>query len=140
MNPVYLTIREILHRWKSSLIVVLIVAALTAALAYFSVNNAGFQQEITRNARDIGSNVVILPADADQYQYHSDGGYSESTMPQDIVQQLIEFKASLNHLIPMLERRVECSFGGRRVTRTRCRDCGVDPDAGTAQSAHAESH
>ncbi len=116
MNPISLTIREILHRWKSGLLVALIVATITGALTYFSVNNAGFQKEITRNARDIGSNVVIIPAELDQFQYHSDGGYSDVTMSADLVQQLIEYKASLNHLIPMLERKAECVFGEKTAT------------------------
>lgn len=111
MNPVVLTFREIFHRWKSSLLVALIVASITGTLTYFSVNNSGFQKEITRNARDIGSNVVILPADVDQFQYHAEGGYSEKTMSFDLVQQLIEYRASLNHLIPMLERKADCVFG-----------------------------
>lgn len=116
MNPLTLTIREIAHRWKSSLIVVLLVAAITATLAFFSVNRPGFQREISRNARDIGSNVVILPTDVDQFQYHTDGGYSNVTMPVAMVQQLIEFKASLNHLIPMLERKSEIKHGETSAT------------------------
>ena len=88
MNPLALTFKEIRHRWKSSLLIALIVAAIIGALTYFSVNNAGFQKEITRNARDIGSNVVILPAELDQYEYHAMGGYSDKTMSQDLVQQL----------------------------------------------------
>ena len=95
--------------------VAFLVATITAALTYFSVNNAGFQKEISRNARDIGSNVVILPASLDQHQYHFDGGYSDHTMSTELVQQLIEHKASLNHLIPMLERKAECSLGNRTV-------------------------
>ena len=116
MSPVYLTFHEIIHRWKSSGLVALIVAAITGTLTYFSVNDAGFQKEIGRNARDIGSNVVILPADVDQFAYHNDGGYSEVTMSASLVDQLIEYKASLNHLIPMLERQAECSRGDRAVT------------------------
>ena len=116
MNPLTLTIHEIRHRWKSSLLMVVIVGSLIAALTYFTVNNAGFQREIGRNARDIGSNVVILPAEVDQFRYHSEGGYSEVTMNDQVVQQLLEYKASLNHLIPMLERRVECVSQQNKIT------------------------
>ena len=69
-----------------------------------------------RNARDIGSNVVLLPSAVDQFAYHTDGGYSEVTMSEDLVEQLIQHQASLNHLIPMLERQAECSHGERSVT------------------------
>ena len=116
MNPLTLTIREIRHRWKSSLLVSVIVAAITGALTYFTVNNAGFQKEVSRNARDIGSNVVILPAEVDQFEYHSAGGFDSATMPYSVVEQLIEYKASLNHLIPMLERQAECNNREHRVT------------------------
>lgn len=115
MSPLNLTLREIRHRWKSSLLVAVLVATITAALAFFSINNAGYQKEITRNARDIGSNVVILPADVDQFQYHANGGFSETTMSANLVRQIIEYKASLNHLIPMLERRAQCSRGEKNV-------------------------
>lgn len=115
MNPISLTLQELVFRWKSAVMVAVIVASITGTLTYFSVNNAGFQKEIRRNARDIGSNVVILPADTDQFQYHADGGYSESLMPGQLVDQLLEHRASLNHLIPMLERKSTCSFAGQNI-------------------------
>ncbi|MDE0934376.1 MAG: FtsX-like permease family protein [Mariniblastus sp.] len=111
MSPIYLALRELNYRWKSGLVFGLIVAAVTGVLAYFSINDAGFQKEIGRNVRDIGSNVVILPSDVDQYAYHLAGGYSEITMTSNLVSQLIEHRASLNHLIPMLERRAMCATG-----------------------------
>ncbi|MEM7453232.1 MAG: FtsX-like permease family protein [Planctomycetota bacterium] len=110
-----MTIQELRHRWKSSLLVAVVVAAITGSLTYFTVNNAGFQKEVSRNARDIGSNVVILPAEVDQFEYRSGGGYSEETMPAGVVEQLIEYKASLNHLIPMLERKAQCVNDDRTV-------------------------
>ncbi len=116
MNPLRLTTHEILHRWKSSLLTILIVSAITGALTYFTVNNVGFQKEISRNARDIGSNVVILPAAVDQFQYHAEGGYSEVTMSNQLLKQLIEYHASLNHLIPMLERKTELTHGETSAT------------------------
>jgi ABC-type lipoprotein release transport system permease subunit len=78
------------------------------------MNNQGFQKEIKRNARDIGSNVVILPAQVDQFEYQA-SGFSEETMPQTVVDQLVEYKASLNHLIPMLEQFSEIRFQDRSV-------------------------
>ena len=115
MNPLLLTLREITHRWMSSSLIVLVVMTITATLGYFSVNSSGYKKEITRNTRDIGSNVVILPASVDQFQYHSNGGISDQTMSENVVQQLIQYKASLNHLIPMLERMGECSVNDRQV-------------------------
>ena len=106
---------EILFRWKTSLIFVLSIATITGVLIFFVQNNAGLQREIRRSARDIGSNVVILPADVDQVAYHSNGGYSDETMPASVVQQLIEYKASLNHLIPTLERRSGVFYQGQTV-------------------------
>lgn len=114
MSPFYLALRELHYRWRSGSVLVLVVASVTGVLAYFSVNDASFQKEIARNVRDIGSNVVILPAEVDQYAYHLDGGYSEVTMAANLVAELIKHRASLNHLIPMLERRVVCSVADRQ--------------------------
>ncbi len=114
MNPFFLALRELQYRWKSGFVFVLVVASVTGALAYFSVNDTSFQKEIGRNVRDLGSNVVILPAKVDQYSYHLEGGYSDITMAENLVSQLIEHLASLNHLIPMLERRAMCSTGDRQ--------------------------
>ncbi|MEC9092938.1 MAG: FtsX-like permease family protein, partial [Planctomycetota bacterium] len=76
----------------------------------------GLEKETKRNARDIGSNVVILPSKVDQVAYHEKGGYSDETMPMAVVDQLIEFKASLNHLIPTLETRTSISHGNSSAT------------------------
>ena len=122
MNPIKLTVCEIIHRWKSSLLVALTVAAITGLLTFFSVNNAALQKEIGRGARDIGSNVVILPADVDQFDYYNNGGYSNVTMSSALIDQLIEYKASLNHLIPMLERKSDCVHGDRSA---RARIVGI---------------
>ena len=115
MNPLTLTGKEIMHRWRSSLLTVVLIAFITGTLTFFVVNSKGFEKEIGRNVRDIGSNVVILPADADQFAYHRYGGFNEETMPYAVVDQLIEFRASLNHLIPMLERKADCSVANQTV-------------------------
>lgn len=115
MNSVKLAIQEILYRWTSSLLTVLLIAAITGTITFFVVNSAGFEKEVGRNVRDIGSNIVILPADVDQFDYHRQNGFSQETMPATIVDQLIEFRASLNHLIPMLERMAICQTGSESV-------------------------
>ena len=115
MHILNLPIREILHRWKSSLVVVFVIASITGVLAFFAVNDPGYQKEVGRNVRDIGSNIVILPIDVDQFDYHANGGYSEVIMDDKVVDQLIEYRASLNHLIPMLERKTSVAFGERKV-------------------------
>ena len=79
------------------------------------VNSRGFEKEIGRNVRDIGSNIVILPASADQFVYHRQGGFTTETMSSAVVDQLVEFRASLNHLIPMLERKSDCRSGDDSV-------------------------
>ena len=115
MRILSLPIREILHRWKSSAVVIFVIASITGVLAFFTVNDPGFQKEIGRNVRDIGSNIVILPIDVDQFEYHSNGGYSDVTMDEKVVDQLVEYKASLNHLIPMLERKTKVALGDKTV-------------------------
>ncbi len=110
-----LVIRELTHRWLSSILFGLLVTSVTAALVFLAANRKGLQKEISRNARDIGSNVVILPSAVDQLTYHING-ISTETMPEVVVQQLLEYRASLNHLIPTLEvmdtiqhKKMQCS-------------------------------
>lgn len=110
-----LLVQELKYRWVSGSLVALVVAAVAGALTFFCVNRAGLVKEIIRNSRDIGSNIVILPAQTDQVAYHIDGGYTEETMPQEVLDQLIEYRASLNHLIPMFERKTQISFGRSAV-------------------------
>ena len=112
MNLFTQTIQELLHRKSTSLLTVVLVVAITGTITFFMVNRRGFEKEIGRNVRDIGSNIVILPAEVDQLSYHQRSGYSERTMSADVVDQLIEFRASLNHLIPMLEQIAECQYAG----------------------------
>ena len=115
MNPLNLTLKEIKHRWQSSLLTTLLIALITGTIAFFVVNSKGFEKEIGRNVRDIGSNIVILPSETDQFAYHQQGGFNSNTMPYTVVDQLIEFRASLNHLIPMLERMATCEVEDAEV-------------------------
>ncbi|MEE2827230.1 MAG: hypothetical protein VYE64_11440, partial [Planctomycetota bacterium] len=109
-----LILREIVHRRKTSSLLIGLVAVMIGAVTFFSVNRAGYEKEMTRNARDIGSNVVILPSAVDQVAYHLQGGYSEETMNEAVLEQLLEHRASLNHLIPMLEEPTEIGFNQNR--------------------------
>ena len=109
-----LNLREIAHRRKTSSLLVGLVAVMIGAVTFFSVNRTGYEKEMTRNARDIGSNVVILPSAVDQVAYHLQGGYSEETMHEAVLEQLLEHRASLNHLIPMLEEPTEIGFNQKR--------------------------
>lgn len=116
MNPFYLAWNELIYRWRTSLILLGLVAVITGLISFFTINRSGFSREIRRNVRDIGSNVVILPIEVDQLEYHANGGYAEQTMPESVVNQLIEHRASLNHLIPMLEVKTPVSSQGRSVS------------------------
>lgn len=116
MKAFQIAIKEMCFRWRSSVLMVLSIGTVAGLLSFFWANRTGFEKEIKRNVRDIGSNVVILPADVDQFAYHEQGGYSDVTMPYQVVNQLVEFKASLNHLIPMLEVRHEIQHGNNSKT------------------------
>lgn len=110
-----LVIREILHRWKTSLLFTAVVMVIIAAVTFYSVTRDGFEKEITRNVRDIGSNVVILPAEVDQLSYYRSGGFASETMSEAVMDQLIEYRASLNHLIPMLEVQTRVRYAEKTV-------------------------
>ncbi len=110
-----LVFRELLHRRKTSALFLAMVALLVGTVTFFSVNRTGYEKEMSRNVRDIGSNVVILPAEVDQMAYHLNGGFATETMSDSVVSQLVEYRASLNHLIPMLEIKTEVGFNGQQL-------------------------
>ena len=110
-----LVFRELLHRRKTSALFLAMVALLVGTVTFFSINRAGYEKEMTRNVRDIGSNVVILPAKVDQMAYHLNGGFATETMSDSVISQLVEYRASLNHLIPMLEIKTEVGFNGQQL-------------------------
>ncbi len=115
MSVLNLLLLEMTHRWKSSAVFVAMFAVISAAVSFVAINRKGFEKEVIRNTRDIGSNIVILPADVDQVSYHANGGFAEETMPYEVVEQLLEYKASLNHLIPMLEKKSDVRFDGKQA-------------------------
>jgi putative ABC transport system permease protein len=99
-------LKEISHRWVGFL---LSLAAATVAVALcvgIGMTQAAAEKETRRNARDIGSNVFIIPASCDLYDYYQ-AGYSRETMSQDSIEKMVSGgKISYNHLIPTLTAEV----------------------------------
>ena len=110
----YILLRELRHGWVSALGILLIVASLTGVLTFLRLGSAGLEREMKRRVRDLGSNVVILPASTDKRAYHLSGTYEE-TISEDIVDRLLAKRASLNHLIPMLERNAKVNYQRQSV-------------------------
>ncbi|MEK6249313.1 MAG: FtsX-like permease family protein, partial [Planctomycetales bacterium] len=69
--------------------------------------------ETRRTMRDIGSNVKIIPKDADDFEYFAKG-YSTVTMSEEVIHKMAEApNISYNHLIAMLTQ--EITLEGRKV-------------------------
>ncbi len=106
MNWLQIVTAEIGHRWKTSMLMVTVVAAVTFGVTFFALDVQGYQKEVSRNVRDLGSNIVIVPSTLDPVEYYNQGGFSQAIMSQTLVQELLDDRMSLNHLIPILEKNV----------------------------------
>ena len=102
---------ELRAGWVTATLIVLIVAALTGALAFLDASAMGLEREISRTVRDLGSNIAIIPSSASLGEYHRNGGFTLETMPMALVERLTEERLSLNHLIAMLDVETVVTVG-----------------------------
>lgn len=114
--PCRLILKELLHRWVGF---TLSLAAATTAVALcvgIAMTQAAAEKETRRNARDIGSNVFIIPENCDLYEYHRQG-YSPHAMPDTSIDRMLEAgKIAYNHLIPTLTAEIQVKDRQARLT------------------------
>lgn len=100
-------INEMRFRPVGSVLMMLTIAAAAGLIVFFSMLAAGTEKETSRIQRDGGSNLRILPASLDLSQYHLAGHGGNALMPDEIVGIIAkEEHVAVNHMIPMLERRI----------------------------------
>ena len=114
--PCRLILKELLHRWVGFTLSLVAATTAVALCVGVAMTQAAAEKETRRNARDIGSNVFIIPASCDLYEYHQQG-YSPYAMPDSSIDRMLEAgKIAYNHLIPTLT--AEIGVGDRQARLT----------------------
>ena len=109
-------LKELRHRWVGFTLSLLAATVAVALCIGIVMTQTAAEKETRRNARDIGSNVFIIPASCDLYQYHAQG-FSPQSMSDDAVDKMMSAgKIAYNHLIPTLTSEIEVD--GRNVRLT----------------------
>jgi len=102
-----LILKELWHRKVSFLLSLMAAVAAVAICVAIGITQDAAQRETRRATRDGGSNVRIIPKEADRFEFH-ELGYSSVTMPEDYVEKLASQKnISFNHLIARLAQKIE---------------------------------
>jgi putative ABC transport system permease protein len=137
MSLLHLILREIRHRMLNFLLSVLAAAAavgcLAAALAVLhehriatdrilaekeaalGVRLARYEDEVRKLTKDMGFNILILPKDLDLGRLYVDDA-GDRTMPEAYAERLAKAGvATINHVLPSLQRRVKWTERDRTV-------------------------
>ncbi|XAM01361.1 hypothetical protein OT109_08190 [Phycisphaeraceae bacterium D3-23] len=108
-------LKELRFRPLSALLVLLTVAAASALVVFYYTGaqalsaQAAEAEDATRKIQKaMGTNLTLIPAATDLSAYYDAGGVAVDTVDESVLERLIAQDAvSMNHLIPMLEARVE---------------------------------
>jgi putative ABC transport system permease protein len=118
MSIVRLIIRELWHRKLSFGLGALAVVATVALFTGFFTLAEAAKRETVRVTRDLGFNLRIIPKATDMDRFWT-LGYSEQTMPEDIVPRFARYDrvfVSFNHLVATLQQRY--AVAGKEVLLT----------------------
>lgn len=113
MSLLRLILAELRAGLGSALLFVLVVGITTACAASLRQLSLAAEDETRMVQRDIGLNVVLLPADANPADYWLGLETPASLRSADLSK--LESQAVANRLVPMLRRRVECQGDGTRA-------------------------
>ena len=109
-------LKELKHRWVGFALSLLAATVAVALCVGIAMTQTAAEKETRRNARDIGSNVFIIPEKCDLYQYHT-RGFSPHSMPADAVDKMMAAgKIAYNHLIPTLTAEITIDDRSVRLT------------------------
>lgn len=117
-------VKELRFRPLSALLVLLTVAAASALVVFYHTGaqalsaQAAEAEDATRKIQKaMGTNLTLIPAATDLADYYDAGGVAQDTVAESVIDRLVAQDAvSMNHLILMLEARIE--LGGERVLFT----------------------
>lgn len=101
-----LVLKEIMYRKLNFILALLaLVVAVSLFVAFFNLSQA-LKRETIRLTRDMGFNLRIISDQTDMNEFWLTG-YSDNTMPQDYLTQLISFKdISYAHLTATLHHKI----------------------------------
>lgn len=117
-------LRELRFRPLSAALVFVTVASACALVVFYQSGASALEakaaeaEDATRKIQKaMGTNLTLIPAATDLADYYDAGGVARDTVPESVIDRLVAQDAvSMNHLILMLEERVE--LGGERVLFT----------------------
>ncbi|MEM9416620.1 MAG: FtsX-like permease family protein [Planctomycetota bacterium] len=123
-SVVGMILKELRFRPLSALLVLITVAAASALVVFYHTGSLALRaqadeaEDATRKIQKaMGTNLTLIPAATDLADYYDAGGVAIDTVDESVIDRLVAQDAvSMNHLIPMLEARIE--LAGRNVLLT----------------------
>ncbi|MBC7288367.1 MAG: FtsX-like permease family protein [Armatimonadetes bacterium] len=121
MSVCRLVLREIVHRKLPFVSSVIAAAAAVAVFVAAATMSSAAERETARLMRNLGFNVLILPASEDLARFWT-RGYAVAQMPEDYVYRLAKARGLLvQHLVARLQQEIE--WRGQAVLLT-----GLSPE------------
>lgn len=118
MNTLALIIKEIKFRKVNFFLIFLPVFLATIACIMMLTVTQAIEREITRQMRDLGTNLTILHKSVNQYDYFKNG-FTNTTLPQEYIDKLVKAKVlTVQHLIGTIVKPVDIDGTTAIVTGT----------------------
>lgn len=119
-----MVLKELRFRPMNAGLILLTVAAASALVVFYQTGSRALAEQAEqaedatrRIQKDMGTNLTLIPASTDLADYYDAGGVAIETVEASVIDRLVAQDAvSMNHLILMLEARIE--WGGRAVLFT----------------------
>lgn len=125
MNSFGIVLKEIRQRMLSALLILLAVAVATATVLTVVVLNKALWHEVRKLTRDMGTNLVVFPADAKRERYFYGTEPPTETLPQEYIERLLALKPGVaRHMVGKLLTSVR--IDGERYVLT-----GTGPERDT---------
>ena len=117
MKSLDIVLKEIRQRPLSAALIVLALAGATATVLTVVVLNDSLSNEVRKLTRDMGTNLIIFPEDAERERYFYGTEPPTATLPQEYVEQLLALKPRVaRHIVGKLLTSVR--IDGRRYVLT----------------------
>jgi len=117
MNSLDIVLKEIRQRPLSAALIVLALAVATATVLTVVVLNNALWNEVRKLTRDLGTNLIIFPEQAQRERYFYGTEPPTATLPQDYVDRLLALKPHVaRHIVGKLLTSVR--IDGRQYVLT----------------------
>ncbi len=132
MKSLDIVLKEIRQRKLSALLVVLAVGVATATVLTVAALNRALSDKFRRLTRDMGTNLIIFPADAQRDRYFYGTEPDPSTLPQEYIDALLALKPPIaRHIVGRLLTSVRVE--GRQYVLA-----GTSPEYDTAPGSKSQ--